>query len=86
MPRYHRFAENDGRVKALTAALDDIRARYDFIAAAAADATIKPDLTPAIVQQVRAEAKIRNMKPRDLIKAIVEAVIEDNLFAALLDG
>ena len=86
IPRYHRFAENDGRVKALADELDDLRARYDQMAAMVAAAETKPDLAPGVAEHLKAEAKARCMKPAALVKAIVEAVTEDNLFAALLDG
>jgi hypothetical protein len=82
-PRYHRFAQNDGRVLALAAELDELRQKYDD---AIRRLRLAPDLAGATEQFLISEAKARNMTKTALVHAIIEAVVEDRLFAALLDG
>ena len=83
--RYHRFAENDGRVRALVAELDELRTKYDEAIAKLREAD-GARFAPDIQQFLRSEAHARHMKIEALVKAIIEAVVEDKLFSAVLDG
>ena len=82
--RHSVFGANDNRVRALTAELDELRSKYD--AALIRLRTDRPDFPRDVEQFLASEAKARNMTVTMLMRAIVEAVVEDNLFAALLDG
>ena len=79
--RYQRHAHNDGRVAALQREVEELRGLLH--------ARQKPPralaFAPDIEQFLKAEAKARNMHIETLLRAIIEAVVEDRLFAAVLD-
>jgi hypothetical protein len=64
-----------------------LAARVDELNAALAVRPAAPRLEFARETEefIKSEAKARNVKPDALIRLIVEAVVEDRLFAAVLD-
>ncbi len=79
-----RNRSDDRRVAALQREMDELRSKLRA-------ATQRPPddralrFAPDIEQFLKAEAKARNMKVEALLRAIIEAVVEDRLFAAVLD-
>lgn len=79
-----RNRSDDRRVAALQREMDDLHSKLHA-------ATHRPPderalrFAPDIEQFLKAEAKARNMKVEALLRAIIEAVVDDRLFVAVLD-
>lgn len=76
-------ADADHRVAALQRENDDLRAKLDTATRTRNERALT--FANDIEQFLKSEAKSRNMAVEALLRAIVEAVVEDRLFAAVLD-
>jgi hypothetical protein len=78
-----KVSEKDRRVAALQRELDDVRSKLRIAQAVKNERALV--FAPDIEQFLKSEAKARNMSVEVLLRAIIEAVVEDRLFAAVLE-
>ena len=78
-----RFEDNLNTVRRLTRELGSLRQRYQEAVAARPTAV---EYLPKMQDALSAEARRRNLSLDKLVYEIIRAVVDDNLFTAVLDS